>query len=252
MAAGAPMVRSEAVREVLCDAVPVPPGFRRFRLEEGSFAAWVRRLPVQAEGAEVMTWDGRKAPQKFYRVWRVSALPLKFRQDLEQCADWAFRLWHEYQSEAGAGDDAWLLDYNGRHVRYGDWKKARRGASPDAFFRWAASNANSHSQKQGLRRISGEAGLLPGDILVQNETGGVGHTSIVLDAAEDSQGIRVFLMGFGFMPAQNLHVERADPGRGPGGWFTLDGYQQFLAEHLPFGPPVLRGFTAREQPRSSR
>ncbi|MBI5622152.1 MAG: hypothetical protein HY924_00090 [Elusimicrobia bacterium] len=227
----------------LSEAAAPPPGFGRVELSSGSFAAWVRRLPVQPEGALVRTWDGKLAPQRFYRVLRVSALPLKFRQDLEQCADWGFRLWLEYQASTRRPDDCWLLDYNGRRVRFQDWRKSGRGASLDSFFRWAASNANSHSLKKGLGKVAGGPDLMPGDLLVQNETGGIGHASVILDVAVDGQGRRVYLIGFGFMPAQDFHVEAAGPGQGRGDWFTLEGFQEFLTEHLPYGPPVLRRFS---------
>lgn len=233
-----------ASRVSLASAIPAPEGYERIPLRRNSFPDWVRHLPVRPEGTEVRTWDGRRAPQGFYAVWRVIDLPLLFRQDLEQCADWGFRFWHDYQAEAGFADRLWLTDYNGVKRTWGAWKAGKPGAAPREFFRWACANANSYSQKRGLSPVTEEE-LRPGDLLVQNETGGVGHTSIVFDVAAGPAGKRAYLMGFGFMPAQEAHIEKAGPARGTAGWFTLEGYYRFLDEHLPFGRPVLRSFEPR-------
>ena len=44
------------------------------------------------------------------------------------------------------------------------------------------------------------------------------------------------------MPAQQFHIERADDRYGKEGWFTLEGYEQYLRENLNYGDPVLRRF----------
>ena len=157
----------------------------------------MRYLPVKPEGSLVHTWRGREVLLPFLFVWRVLDLPLYFNEDLEQCADWAFRLWYDYQRETKAGERLWLIDYNGRKKTLGEWKTSKPGADAKGFLRWSMANANSYSQKKGLFTVPSEKELLPGDLLVQNETGGIGHTSIVFDVAENAEGKRLYLLGFG-------------------------------------------------------
>jgi len=205
----------------------------------------MRYLPVKPEGSLVHTWRGREVLLPFLFVWRVLDLPLYFNEDLEQCADWAFRLWYDYQRETKAGERLWLIDYNGRKKTLGEWKTSKPGADAKGFLRWSMANANSYSQKKGLFTVPSEKELLPGDLLVQNETGGIGHTSIVFDVAENAEGKRLYLLGFGFMPAQEAHIEKAAAEQGQGGWFTLEGYRRYLKNHFSFGEPVMRSFERR-------
>ena len=79
-------------------------------------------------------------------------------------------------------------------------------------------------------------------MIVQNETGGIGHVSIVMNVAASEGKPDLYLIGFSFMPAQEFHIERASARYGVGGWFTMDGFQRFLKDRLDLGEPVLRRF----------
>jgi hypothetical protein len=56
------------------------------------------------------------------------------------------------------------------------------------------------------------------------------------------EGQILYLIGFSFMPAQEFHIEKADDKYGISGWFTLEGYYQYLTLHLNLGTPVLRRY----------
>ena len=86
--------------------------------------------------------------------------------------------------------------------------------------------------------------LQPGDMFVQNQTGGIGHVSLIVDACQNQEGKRLFLIGYSFMPAQEFHIEKAKRKHGKDGWFTVEGYKKYLKQ-LPFsryGAPVFRRF----------
>ena len=103
--------------------------------------------------------------------------------------------------------------------------------------------SNSYSIKKGANKV--EAGdLKPGDMFVQNKDGGIGHVSLVVDCAKNINGKQIYLIGYGFIPAQEFHIEKAQTGYGIGGWFTKKGYEKYLSE-FPFssyGKPVIRSF----------
>ena len=67
-------------------------------------------------------------------------------------------------------------------------------------------------------------------------------TTGLFDVCENEAGERLYLIGFGFMPAQECHIEKAPADLGKEGWFTLGGYRQYLKQHLDFGKPELRSF----------
>ena len=217
------------------DEIPPPRGFKRIEQKKGTFARFVQTLPLKP-GREIMTWTGKPLAKRCFDVLAVVDMPLLFKQDLEQCADFAMRLWAEWHRRTGKLDRLALVDYPGRPRPF-------KGAAKEypAFLRSVFSGANSHSLKQGLKRIE-PRDARPGDLIVQNETGGIGHVSVILDICENAEGKRLYLIGFSFMPAQELHIERARKPQGRRGWFTLAGFYDYLARHLPFGKPVLRRF----------
>lgn len=216
--------------------IPPPPGCARLPLAAGCYAAWVRGLPLKADNA-ILTHAGDTVYPNTYRVLGVLGRPLMFRDDLEQCADWCFRLWAEYHLESGKLNELYLFDYGGQRRRFSSSGRKYRG-----FLRWAMANANSHSLKKGCAAIEDTSDLMPGDMLVQNRDGGIGHVSVVMDVCRDSLGNRYYLFGYGYMPAQEFHLERAETELGRDGWFTLEGYLKYLDRNFDFGRPAYRRF----------
>lgn len=217
-------------------AIPVPSGCRRLPLDKGSYAQWLRNLPLKS-GPAILSHSRDTVFPGGYRVLAVLEMPLLFRDDLEQCADWCFRLWAEHHRQTDRLERLYLFDYHGqkRYLR-------SSGKTWRQFLRWAMANANSHSLKVGCLPVD-TSDLLPGDMIVQNLKGGVGHVSVIMDVCDDTLGNRYFLIGYGYMPAQEFHLEAADSARGRDGWFSLKGYLDYLEHYFGgFGPPAFRRF----------
>jgi len=71
-----------------------PKGFFRVPHKRGTFAWWLRRLPLERKGAPVRYYDGRlKKNQCIHSA--VVRLDIG-RGNLQQCADALMRLWGEY------------------------------------------------------------------------------------------------------------------------------------------------------------
>jgi hypothetical protein len=228
------LVCAAAQASVLAD-IPVPAGCARIEYPSDSFARWIRSLPLKSD-PRVKLYDGNYLPQSRYSLFAVLDVPLLFRADLEQCADFCMRLWADYHKAGNALDRLYLFSYDGGRTYFRDSGKAYA-----EFLRWAFSNANSYSLKRGCSEISRDR-LAPGDLIVQNDTGGIGHVSMIMDACSDAQGRKLFLMGFSFMPAQEFHVEKAPSGYGAGGWFDIQGYLRYLSLYYDYGAPGLRRF----------
>ncbi|MEO6098445.1 MAG: DUF4846 domain-containing protein [Fibrobacteria bacterium] len=215
-------------------SIPIPEGYQRKQYAEGTFSRFVQTLPVKKD-LRITAYNGDLI--KGFNVLAVLDLPLLFKQDLEQCADFAMRLWAEYHLRSNTLKSLYLFDYNGKKKSF-----SAGGKSYSSFLKSSFSNSNSYSLKRGSQPVASEADLVPGDMLIQNEDGGIGHVSVILDIGEAPGKPRLYLVGFSYMPAQEFHIEKASVIQGKGGWFTYKGYLAYLDEILPYGPPVLRRF----------
>jgi len=223
--------RSDAA--TIGEIIAPPAGYTRMVSDRGSFSEWVQTLPLK-DSTVIALYNGQTHTSK--RVLAVVDRPLLYHSDLEQCADYCMRFWAEYHRDAGKLDDLYLFDYSGNRMKYTD------GGKPyDVFLKTAMMYSNSHSIKAGCEAVD-EGDLRPGDMIVQNEGGGIGHVSMIVDMAEDSAGNRLYLIGYSFMPAQEFHIEKAPADCGREGWFTIRGFYSFLDEYLDLGKPVLRRF----------
>jgi len=221
--------------------IPPPANCERISVEKGSFSEWIRNLPLK-ETTEILDYRGKRI-NPFYKVYAVIDKPLLFKEDLEQCADFAMRFWHDYLRETNQIEKLWLPNYWGRKVYWLNWQRTHPNDSTISFLKSFMASSNSFSLKQGLKKIDIEnEKLLPGDLIVQNETGDIGHVSIIFDICENADGERFYLVGFGFMPAQECHIIKADEDFGKEGWFTLDGYLKYTQMYLPFGRCEFRRF----------
>lgn len=228
--------------QILSDVPPTiqntisePEGYQRMVYPSGSFSSWIQNLPLKSD-LIIMDYREQNIQSGFYNLFGVVKMPLMFKLDLEQCADFAMRFWAEFHKEKGRLDQLFLFDYSGQKKYLRD-----SGQTYTAFLKTAFANTNSHSLKMGCTPIAPDE-LMPGDLFVQNEKGGVGHVSVILDICQSSDGKRLFLVGYSFMPAQEFHIENAADEYGIDGWFTLEGYIQYLRDHLDYGEPVLRRF----------
>jgi hypothetical protein len=217
------------------NSIQVPGGFQRELYPDGGYSHWIQNLALKSKPV-IINYKGQVVESGLYRVLGVVQMPLLFQSDLEQCADFAMRFWAEYHKSEGKLNKLYLFDYSGHKMLF-----ATSGKSYTNFLKSAFANSNSHSLKSGCKSVS-ESDIVPGDMLVQNERGGIGHVSVVMDACKNKEGKRLFLIGYSFMPAQEFHIEKASDSYGSEGWFTLEGYTQYLRDNLNYGKPELRRF----------
>lgn len=229
------VVKSTSSQKKNISNIPTPEGYIRKEYAEGTFSKWVQSLPFK-EDNQVLSFDSSIIQYAYYHMYGVIDMPLLFKADLEQCADYCMRFWAEYHKSRNKLDKLYLFDYSGNKKKFKDSKKSFK-----SFLKWAFAYSNSFSLKKGCMKITVDK-LKPGDMIVQNRTGGIGHVSMIMDMCESGEGERLYLIGYSFMPAQEFHVEKADEKYGKGGWFSVDGYFRYLSEFLDFGKPVLRRF----------
>lgn len=223
----------DSITNYIMDIKP-PESFTIDTFPSRSFSSFLQSLPV-SDSSIIRDYRKQIVGSSFYNVLAVIDIPLLFNDDLEQCADFAMRLRAEYFKTTQTLDSLYLFDYHGKKLFY-----KTSGMSYRKFLRKIFANSNSYSLKKGCMAITKEE-LRPGDLIVQNVNGGVGHVSVIVNSCTSANGQRLFLIGYSFMPAQQFHIEHAG-NYGKGGWFTIEGYIRYLKENLDYGEPVLRRF----------
>jgi len=220
--------------EHLEDRFAPPAGFSRVSLKSDSFGAWLRRLPLAAPSTPVVTYRGDVLhPAGHPYIAAVTTLDVG-KADLQQCADAVMRLHAEWLWSRGKRD----MNYRsagGQPISYARWSSGMRLVLRDKRLQWVPAGrpsgghasfrkyldtvfswANTVALSRQAKKVD-VADLRPGDFMILG--GNPGHTVLVLDMAQASDGRRVALLGQSYMPAQSFQVLRPGP---KGLWFTID------------------------------
>ena len=215
----------------------VPPGYARVAVPSGSFGAWLRDLPLAAEGSAVLSNTGETVfPGGDPYVAAVVAIDVG-AGDLQQSADAVLRLHAEW---LWASDQSDALSYRSASklaLPFSRWAKGQRllASGPNVF--WVVKGkprppsyddfrqyidavmlwSNHVSLAARANHVADPTALSPGDFFLQ--TRGKGHAILVLDVAQKPTGERVALLGQALQsPAQSIHVMRLGPATA---WFSL-------------------------------
>src|SRR5689334_8098148 len=115
--AGSPYAWGPATSDdALAARIAPPPGCTRLPAADGTFAAWLRGLPLAAAGAPVRLFDGRPKSDA-----TVAAAVLDIdvgSRDLQQCADAVMRLRAEWLWAAGKADEVCFRFTSGDPARW--------------------------------------------------------------------------------------------------------------------------------------
>lgn len=219
--------------DTLAARFPAPPGFVRIPAQQGSFAAWLRGLPMQPPAATVHLHTGEQKPRQDVHagVIAVDTGP----RDLQQCADAVMRLRAEWLFGAGRYDDIAFTMTEGGRVGFARWRKGERPSSSGKVWKKKAAADDSYENfRRYLDFVFAYAGtaslekeLLPGDANAISagdvfiKGGFPGHAVLVADVAEHATTkARRFLLVQSYMPAQEIHVLK-NPANGDGSpWYA--------------------------------
>lgn len=209
-----------------------PTGATRVAVADGSFAAWLRRLPMLPPEQLVHLYDGSLKPRQDVHH-AVVDLDVA-RRDLQQCADAVMRLWAEYLFATGQTDRIKFHPEPGKPKAISWWGGNRR-AGWSIFLTKVFADAGTASLEAELPVATGA--VQPGDVLIQG--GHPGHAVLVLDVAEKG-GERYLLIGQSYMPAQQFHVVKnlGDAATSP--WFKERDLDSAEGLKTPEWRPFLR------------
>ena len=244
-------------RQALADRIAPPAGFARVPVAAGSFADWLRYLPLAPARTPVRYFNGRLKPNQDIHA-AVVDLDVG-RRDLQQCADAVMRLRAEYLYSTGrraavafnftSGDRVpfsrwaagWRPRVKGNRVR---WRRnGSRGADHASFRKYLTTiftYAGSYSLAREMMPVRDPNAIRIGDVFIQG--GFPGHAVIVVDLAVGADGAKRFLLAQSYMPAQSLHILRnpRDPKGSP--WFAVPRGAKFVTPEWTFETRHLRRF----------
>lgn len=252
-------MNAEVPRVPLDERFAAPPGFTRVAVGAGSFAEFLRTLPIRTDRLVVLDFRSRPLLRPAAAIVYLDV----GETDAQQCADTALRLYAEWRWSRGLATGSAFHLTSGDRVRFADWVAgervvaAGRGITRHSGARRASSHASYRSWLNLVFRYAGTqslrldsaavpetAPLEAGDVFV--EPGSPGHAVVLLDLAEAPDGRRVALVGQGYMPAEDLHVLGAGPPTTVDGvWFVLPGPGGQLAtpSWRPFSRVAARRFS---------
>ena len=247
----------KAVRTI-ADSVAVPAGFRRVAVAPGSFAEWLRDLPLKPADSAVTLHDGRPVADHG-AVAAVIDIDVG-RSDLQQCADAVMRLRAEYLFSRRLTGLIGFDLYSGDLYRFESyaggvtplvsgeriaWQSGPpQGATHASLRRWldiVYGFASTRSLAHELRPVDSLAEAAIGDVFIH--PGSPGHAVIIVDLAVDpASGRRLAQLAQSSMPARDVHILRntLEPGLGP--WFELVEGRPLATPGRVFAPGELRRF----------
>lgn len=206
--------------KTLSERILTPEGYKRIEAESGSFLEFLRGYKLKADGSSVMLHNGKKKGNQNAHI-AVFDLPLE-NEDLQQCADSIMRLYAEYFWSKNQHDRISFQFVNGFKADYSKWKAGYRIKINGNNVSWVKSSSYDDSYEtfcNYLRIVFAYAGTLSmeqeskkinlsdlrvGDVFLKGAS--PGHVVLVVDICEDKDGNKAFLLGQGYMPAQEFHL----------------------------------------------
>ncbi len=219
-------------------AIPVPPGFHRLPADKAPFTDWLRKVQLKKDKT-VYLYNG--SPKRNQNA-QFAVLDISVgHQDLQQCADAVMRLRAEFLYAARRFFNIDFYTEQGVRLNFQEWANGERvrlngsrlerytlpggdhycdnRACFDDYLTTVFTYCGTRSLEKQLVSIPlGQ--LTPGDVFIKG--GSPGHAMLVVDAAEDEHGHRIYLLAQSYMPAQDIHIvnDPTDPALSP--WYRAD------------------------------
>lgn len=198
--------------------ISAPMGYTRV---EGSYAEFMRGLPLKERGSKVQYYTGGDAR---LQMLSTGVIDLPLLSNSEQCADMTMRLRAEYLFSQGRYSEITFRDVNGNTLRYqgGASRKALEKFLRNAYGVCSTFSVSRETKPRPISEVQ------PGDVLVYpaRKLEGMGHALIVTDVARKGKKVAI-MCAEGNTPAREAHIVRnLNPLKNP--WFFFDGDESTL------------------------
>ncbi len=210
-----------------------PAGFERVPVEAGSFAEWLRGLPMKPSGAAVLLHTGS---EKWRQDVHAGVVDIDTgKRDLQQCADAVMRLRAEWLYSLGRKADIAFNDTEGKRLRFSaraqqDYPGLRK------YLDYVFAYAGTYSLEREL--VAADANEIQGgDVFIKG--GFPGHSVWLRMSCQSSHG-REALSPDAKLHAGAEHPRLKEPG-GSGRLALVSGRVRQHAHHA--GMAILQGPT---------
>ena len=242
----------------VANRIQLPEGYERTETHAGTFADWLRYLPLKGMGSVVYLYDGREKTNQDAH-FAVADMDVGDR-DLQQCADAVIRLRAEYLYSLGSYERIHFNFTSGDRADFTEWADGYRPIGEGNKVRWTRSEAEdssypsfrkylervfmyagSHSLSRELHGVQDVNEMKAGNVFIQG--GFPGHAAIVVDMAINREtGEKLFLLAQSYMPAQDIHILKNPVDTGSSPWYKLDFGETLCTPEWTFSKSDLRRF----------
>ena len=226
--------------QTIIQQIPLPTGYIRQPSDSGSFAYFLRHLPLARENI-VYYYTGKKK-QNQSSNYAVIDLDIG-KRDLQQCADAVMRLWAEYLYHTGQYEKIYFNFLSDGKPHYythfvnGDYSYNKFRKYLNYVFAYA--NTSSLYDQLKPRKIED---MHIGNVFIQKGNP-YGHAIIIVDMAINPvTGQKIFLLAQSFMPAQSIHILINPKDHTLSPWYRLDTGKKIETPDWTFFPTDLRSF----------
>jgi hypothetical protein len=221
--------------QTLAARIAPPEGFERVPTPDGSFAAWLRGLPMRAPNAEVMTYTGKP---KWRQDVHVAVVDIDIgKRDLQQCADAIMRLRAEWLYSLGRDKEIAFNDTDGKRRRFTASRRTDH-AGLRKYMDLVFAYAGTYSLERELKPVK-PADIAIGDVFIKG--GFPGHAVLVTDMAVNKEtGEKRFLLLQSYMPAQDMHILKNPNATDGSPWYVVPAGDQFVTPEWTFKSNALR------------
>lgn len=218
--------------------IPLPVGYQRIEVQQGSYAEYLRNLPLKQENNTVYLYNGQP---KANQTAQFAVLKIDVgKRDLQQCADAVMRLRAEYLYEKKQFEDIHFNFTNGDRIDYRKYaagyrtvikgnkvswvKKASKDTSYQTFRKYMElifMYAGTYSLNKELKPVN-LTDIQIGDVFIQ--TGNpYGHAILVVDIAIHRQTRKkIMMLTQSYMPAQEIHILKNPQNKQLSPWYFCD------------------------------
>jgi hypothetical protein len=218
------------------EEIPLPPGFQRMAVQNGSFCQWLRTIKLKKNGT-VYLYNGK--PKEWQGAqFAVLDMPVGDK-DLQQCADAVMRLRAEYFFQKEMYDSISFHASNGIGMSFEKWMKGERYKTSgnklvayqtidkgtdrrkefETYLEAVFTYCGTYSLADDLKRSKTLSAMLPGDVFVK--PGSPGHAMIVVDLAGNDKGEKIFMLAQSYMPAQDIHIVKNPRDNALSPWYRV-------------------------------
>ena len=203
----------------LAARIPTPQGYKRVDVTEGSFAHFLRYLPLKPAGSDLHYHTGQVKERKY----AGAVVDMDFgKNSNEQCADAIIFLRASYLWKTRQYAKISFCFTNGFKAEYAKWAQGYRIRNNNAWVKTQKADYGYQSFRKYLNLVFQYAGtaslsqelkpigrcwatdIQAGDVIIKG--GFPGHAEMVVDVAENDKGERIVLLAQSFMPAQEIEI----------------------------------------------